>query len=116
KIPVIENILAREKADKVLLGGVPAKLFLRAQQVETKIDDGEIRDFKQFLDRAKDLTEKYQDHIEVPLDLAYEDKQGKRIDSLVSPTRIEQEALDIGSKTLEKYSKIVTGAATTVAN
>ena len=28
KIPVIENILSREKADKVLLGGVPAKLFL----------------------------------------------------------------------------------------
>ncbi len=116
KIPVIENILSREKADKVLLGGVPAKLFLRARQIETKIDDGEIRDFKQFLDRAKDLTEKYRDHIEVPLDLAYEDKQGKRVDRPVSPTRIEQEALDIGAKTLEKYSKIVTGAATTVAN
>src|SRR5207249_3714638 len=116
KIPVIENILAREKADKVLLGGVPAKLFLRARQIETKIDDGEIRDFKQFLDRAKDLTEKYRDQIEVPLDLAYEDKQGKRIDQPVTSTRIEQEALDIGSKTLEKYSKIVVGAATTVAN
>ena len=116
KIPVIENILAREKADKVLLGGVPAKLFLRARQIETKIDDGEIRDFKQFLDRAKDLTEKYRDHIEVPLDLAYEDKQGKRIDRPVTSTRIEQEALDIGSKTLEKYSNIVKGAATTVAN
>src|SRR5437016_14635440 len=29
---------------------------------------------------------------------------------------MEEEALDIGSKTLEKYSKIVRGAATTVAN
>ena len=50
------------------------------------------------------------------MDLAYEDKQGKRIDRLVTSTRIEQEALDIGSKTLEKYSNIVRGAATTVAN
>jgi phosphoglycerate kinase len=116
KIPVIENILSRGKADKVLLGGVPAKLFLRARQIETKIDDGEIHDFKQFLDRAKDLTEKYRDHIEVPLDLAYEDKRGMRIDEPVTSTHVEQEALDIGSKTLEKYSEIVRGAATTVAN
>ena len=117
KIPVIENILSRGKADKVLLGGVPAKLFLQAREVTTKINVEEIRDFKQFLDRAKTLTQKYREHIEVPLDLAYEDKQGKRIDQTVTSTRIdEEEALDIGSKTLEKYSKIVRGAATTVAN
>lgn len=116
KIPVIENILSRGKADKVLLGGVPAKLFLRAKEVKTKIDDEQIRDFKQFLDQAKELTEKYRDHIEVPIDLAYEDGHGKRIDQPVSASHGEREALDIGSKTLEKYSKILKGAATTVAN
>ena len=115
KIPVIENILSRGKADKVLLGGVPAKLFLRAREIKTKINEEEIRDFKQFLDRAKKLTQKFGDHIEVPLDLAYEDKQGKRVDQPVN-SHIDEEALDIGSKTLEKYSKIVREAATTVAN
>ena len=116
KIPVIENILSRGKADKVLLGGVPAKLFLRAGEVKTRINDEEIHDFSQFLDRAKKLTQKYKDHIEVPLDLAYEDNQGKRVDQPVNLPRLEEEALDIGSKTLEKYSKIVRGAATIVAN
>ncbi len=116
KIPVIENILSRGKADKVLLGGVPAKLFLRAREIKTKINDEEIHDFKQFLDRAKKLTKTYGDHIEVPLDLGYEDKQGKRVDQPINSPHIEEEALDIGSKTLEKYSKIVRGAATTVAN
>ena len=116
KIPVIENILSRGKADKVLLGGVPAKLFLRAREINTKINDDEIRDFEQFLDRAKKLTQTYGDHIEVPIDLAYEDKQGKRVDQPVNSPHVEQEALDIGSKTLEKYSRIVRGAATTVAN
>jgi phosphoglycerate kinase len=116
KIPVIENILSRGKTDKILLGGVPAKLFLRAREVKTKMNDEEIRDFKQFLDRAKTLTQKYRDHIEVPLDLAYEDKQGKRIDKPISSPNIDEEALDIGSKTLEKYSKIMRGAATKVAN
>jgi phosphoglycerate kinase len=62
------------------------------------------------------LTQRYKDHIEIPSDLAYEDEQGKRVDQPVSSPRIEQEALDIGTKTLEKYSKIVRGAATTVAN
>ena len=116
KIPVIENILSRGKADKVLLGGVPAKLFLRAGEVKTRINDEEIHDFSQFLDRAKKLTQKYKDLIEVPLDLAYEDNQGKRVDQPVNSPRFEEEALDIGSKTVEKYSKIVRGAATTVAN
>jgi phosphoglycerate kinase len=115
KIPVIENILSREKADKVLLGGVPAKLFLRAREIKTKIHDEEIHDFKQFLDRATKLTQTHGDHIEVPLDLAYEDKQGKRVDQPVN-SHIDEEALDIGSKTLEKYSKIVREAGTTVAN
>src|SRR2546425_4677128 len=67
-------------------------------------------------DRAKKLTQTYGDHIEVPMDLAYEDKQGKRVDQPVNSPHIDEEALDIGSKTLEKYSKIVRGAATTVAN
>jgi phosphoglycerate kinase len=116
KIPVMENVLSRGKADKILLGGVPAKLFLRALEMKTKIEDKEIRDFKEFLDRAKDLTGKYPDHIEVPMDLAYEDKQGRRLDRLVNAANVEEEALDIGPKTLEKYSKIVRSAATTVAN
>jgi phosphoglycerate kinase len=116
KIPVIENILSRGKADKVLLGGVPAKLFLRARDVKTKINEEEIRDFKEFLERAAKLTQKYKEHIEVPIDLAYEDKQGKRIDLPANSPPSTGEALDIGSKTLEKYSKIVKGAATTVAN
>jgi len=116
KIPVIENILSRDKADKVLLGGVPAKMFLRAKDVKTRINDQEIHDLPKFLDRAKALTQKYRDRIEVPLDLAFEDKQGKRIDQSVNVPRLEEEALDIGAKTLEKYSKIVKGAATTVAN
>ena len=116
KIPVIENILSRGKADKVLLGGVPAKMFLRAREAKTRAHEDEIRDFSKFLDRARNLAQKYRDHIEVPVDLAYEDKQGKRIDHPVNESHPEEEALDIGTKTLEKYSKIVRGAATTVAN
>ncbi len=107
KIPVIENVLARKKADKILLGGVPAKLFLQAKGGKTKINEGEIRDFKEFLARAKVLAQKYPDHIEVPLDLAYEDKQGHRHDKPVGTVTGDDEALDIGVKPVERYSKLV---------
>ncbi len=116
KIPVIENVLSRGKADKVLLGGVPAKLFLQTKGLKTRIDEREIHDFKQFLDRAKTLIEKYPENIEVPIDLAYEAKQGGRIDRPPSTSSAEEDALDIGTKTLEKYCKIVKEARTTVAN
>src|SRR5207245_10385850 len=42
KIPVIEHILTRDKADKILLGGVPAQLFLKA--MDKKISADEERD------------------------------------------------------------------------
>ena len=39
KIPVIEHILQRDKADKILLGGVPAKLFLSASGEKISVED-----------------------------------------------------------------------------
>ncbi len=113
KVPVIEHILAQDKADKILLGGVPAKLFLRALEVNVPFDEKEIFGYEHFLERARKLVRSYGDRIEVPLDLAYEEK-GKRTDHTVEST--VEPSLDIGKKTVEKYSKIVEGAATAVAN
>lgn len=115
KVPVIEHILERDKADKILLGGVPAKLFLNASQHKVPVDeDGMIR-LGPFVEQAKRLLSKYPGRIEVPVDLAYEE-QGKRIDKGVDSTTAKESALDIGAKTVEKYSKMVEGAATVVAN
>ena len=58
---------------------------------------------------------KYKDKIEVPVDLAYGDTRGKRTDR-GTDVPLKESALDIGAKTVEKYSKVVEGAATTVAN
>jgi phosphoglycerate kinase len=116
KIPVIEHILTRDKADKILLGGVPAKLFLKAMDKKISPDDEkDLAGLQTHIKKAKSLWTKYKDKIEVPIDLAYGDTRGKRTDrSIDSP--LKESALDIGAKTIEKYSKIVEGAATTVAN
>src|SRR5881392_2892513 len=56
KIPVIEHILSRNKADKILLGGVPAKIFLKA--MDKKIshqDEGDMAGLTSSIDTAKSL-------------------------------------------------------------
>jgi len=116
KIPVIEHILTRDKADKILLGGVPAKLFLKAMGEKVSADDEkDMAVLQTHLKMAKSLVTKYRDKIEVPVDLAYGDTRGKRTDRGID-TPLKESALDIGAKTVEKYSKVVEGAATTVAN
>jgi phosphoglycerate kinase len=116
KIPVIEHILARDKADKILLGGVPAKLFLKAMGEKISADDEkDMAALQTHLKTAKSLATNYKDKIEVPLDLAYGDTRGKRTDRGIDAP-LKESALDIGAKTVEKYSKVVEGAATTVAN
>jgi phosphoglycerate kinase len=116
KIPVIEHILTRDKADKILLGGIPAKLFLKAMDKKISADDEkEMAGLQTQIKNAKSILTKYKDKIEVPVDLAYADMRGKRDDrSIDAPLR--ESALDIGTKTIEKYSRVIEGAATTVAN
>jgi phosphoglycerate kinase len=78
-------------------------------------DEKDLAGLQTHIKNAKSLWTKYKDKIEVPIDLAYGDTRGKRTDrSIDSPSK--ESALDIGAKTVEKYSKIVEGAGTTVAN
>ena len=116
KIPVIEHILTRDKADKILLGGVPAKLFLKAMDKKISADDErDMAGLQTHIKNAKSLWMKYKDRIEVPVDLAYADTRGKRTDRAIDDP-LKESALDIGAKTIEKYSKALEGAATIVAN
>jgi phosphoglycerate kinase len=116
KIPVIEHILERDKADKILLGGVPAKLFLKASDKKlSSQDEKDIAGLSKHTEHARSLLKRYREKIEVPLDLAY-DEPGNRSDKTVDSAPGQEPALDIGTKTVEKYSKIVKEAATSVAN
>ncbi len=116
KVPVIEHILDRDKADKILLGGVPAKLFLKASGRKISAQDEEdCAKLTPFIDHAKKLLAKHHEKIELPTDLAYEE-EGRRLDKSSDTTTAKEPALDIGAETVEKYSKMVEGAATVVAN
>ncbi len=115
KVPVIEHILSNDKADRILLGGVPAKLFLKAQGAKVVFDEKEVFDLEKFAERARKLVKAYGERIVTPIDLAYEIR-GERDDRPIDSAPTTDASLDIGKQTVEKYSRIVQGAATAVAN
>jgi len=115
KIPVMEHILASGKADKVLLGGVPGKVFLRAMNPDIPLGDSLPPDIEKEMDRARSILKNYGDQIQAPIDLAYAMK-GKRIDCSLNSLPNDGAALDVGIRTVEKYAKLIEGAATVVAN
>src|SRR5256886_9660772 len=60
KIPVIEHILTRDKADKILLGGVPAKLFLKAMDKKISAEDEkDMAGLQAHIKNARSLAVKY---------------------------------------------------------
>ncbi|URZ87254.1 phosphoglycerate kinase [Floricoccus penangensis] len=113
KIGVIENLL--DKADKVLIGGGMTYTFYKAQGIE--IGDSLVEEDK--LDLAKELLEKSNGKLILPVD-------SKEANAFVGYTEVkdtEGEAidkgflgLDIGPKSIEKFTKEIDGAKTVVWN
>src|SRR2546423_1531020 len=104
---------ARQRIAKVEPGQV---LVLKAMDRKISADDEkDMAGLQTQIKNAKSLWMKYKDKIEVPVDLAYADTRGKRTDRAID-VPLKESALDIGAKTVEIYSKVVEGAATTVAN
>ena len=110
KIPVIENIL--NKADNILIGGAMAYTFFKAQGFEvgrSLIEEDKIELARLLLDRAREEKVNFylpSDHIvAAEIDPRAEIKT---VDSPPLPSNLM--GLDIGPKTVEKYSGIIAEA------
>ncbi|MEB6246913.1 phosphoglycerate kinase [Mammaliicoccus sciuri] len=113
KIGVIENLLTI--ADKVIIGGGMAYTFFKAQGKEIGLSLLE-EDKVEF---AKDLLERAGDKIILPVDckVAKEFSNDAEI-TVVSADEIptDQEAMDIGPKSVEVFSEALQGSNTVVWN
>lgn len=112
KIPAIENLL--NKADNILIGGAMAYTFFKAQGFEvgrSLVEEDKIELARLLLTRAKEEKVNFylpSDHI-----VAAEKDPGaevKIVDSPPLPSNLM--GLDIGPKTVEKYSEIIAKAKT----
>lgn len=113
KIGVITNLL--EKADKILIVGGMSYNFLKVQGHEIGSSICEIDK----LDLAKELLEKANGKLVLPLDLKvtteFSNDTPARIASF-DDIHADEMGLDIGPKTLEKYAEILKDAKTVVWN
>lgn len=113
KIGVIENLLTI--ADKVIIGGGMAYTFFKAQGKEIGLSLLE----EDKVDFAKDLLERAGDKIILPVDckVAKEFSNDAEI-TVVSADEIptDQEAMDIGPKSVEVFSEAIQGSNTVVWN
>ena len=113
KIGVIENLLT--KSDKILIGGGMANTFFKAQGYN--VADSLVEE--DALGTAKDLLAKAGGKLVLPIDMVIADAFDANADSRVmdvGDVPAGWRILDIGPKTVEKFSEIIKGAGTVVWN
>lgn len=115
---VIENVLDKDIADKVLLGGMIAQVFheaagFRLGGVTSKLI--EEKGLGKFRDTASKILNKHSQRLMLPYDYAA-DVNGERVEYMVSQLPSEHPLKDIGSETIRVFSRELQKANTIVFN
>lgn len=115
---MMETVLGRGIADKVLTGGLVANILLAAGGVDIGAASRgfiEKQGYASFLESAKPILEKYRNQIVLPVDLAYT-VDGKRAEAPCTALPGGQMLVDIGRRTAAQYADIIMGAKTAFVN
>jgi phosphoglycerate kinase len=115
-LEISKYVLDKEIANYVLTGGVVGQVFLAAKGVDLgkpNMDYLKKKEFMNLLSGIKALIEKYPDRIKTPQDLAVEVK-GRRKEISVDELPTEYPTYDIGTKTVDEYTKTIRKAKSIV--
>jgi len=109
KYEMMEPVLRNKVADKLLTSGVIGLLMLKASGLELgSATESLIREmhYDKFLPISRNLLDTYgRDRIELPTDVAVEQDGRKEID--VSSLPVDAPIMDVGEKTVNRYSTII---------
>jgi len=109
RLEAIDALIANNRADKVLLSGLVGLVFLKAAG-KLRMDAAADED-KKFIQKAKQLIDEEPERFELPVDVAIKvDNERKEVDP--ADVKVAAQVLDIGSKTVERYSRYIKGAGT----
>ena len=109
RLEAIKTLIQSGRADQVLLTGVIANVFMRAQgRIKFPLD---IKREEEVITKAHSLIGEYPDVFSTPVDIAIE-RNGKRVEMDVREIGKDDKILDLGSKTVEHYMKSIQGAGT----
>jgi len=113
-LDVMEHMLEEGTLENVLVSGIVGELFLISKGYDLGKVNLEFLNEKKYLDflpQTKRLLEKYRDNIKMPVDVAIE-VNGKRSEMSVEDLPVNTQILDIGSKTIQEYGKIINESVT----
>jgi phosphoglycerate kinase len=115
---MLNTVLGRGIADKVLTGGLVANILLAA--VGEEIGKGSMdfiikSNYEEWIEKAKPLVGKYRDKIVLPKDLAYVE-DGTRKEAKIGEVPSHVGLVDIGKETAMEYQEIIKSAKTICVN
>ena len=109
RLEAIKMLIKNGRADHVLLTGLIGNVFMRAQ-ARVKYPLG-IKREEEVVAEAHTLIGEYPDVFTTPVDVAI-DKDGQRVEMDVRELQTGDKIYDLGPKTVEHYSKIISSAGT----
>ena len=109
RLEAIRMLIQNGRADHVLLTGLIGNVFMRAQ-ARVKYPLG-IKREEEVVAKAHTLIGEYPDVFTTPVDVAI-DKDGQRVELDVRELQSGDKIYDLGPKTVEHYSKIISSAGT----
>jgi len=113
-IKVVDNVLEKGKADKVVLVGLTAQAFLKAKGVNLGPPNEKALEKEgtpELYQSARSVLDKRKDRILLPDDFAI-DKDGKRFEITIDKLPTEYPICDIGSNSIERFRKVISKART----
>ena len=117
-LEISKYVLGNGIADYVLTGGVTGQLFLAAKGSD--LGKGNMsflakKELTGLIPGIKALIDQFGEKVVVPIDFALE-VNGKRTEISINKLPTENSIMDIGSKTVEKYSRIIATAKSIVVS
>ena len=115
---MMNTVLSRGVADKILTGGLVGNIFLTALGKE--IGSGSVNfilksNYGEYIEKAKELYAQYGEKIVLPVDLAWVE-EGQRREAALGQVPGDITSLDVGSKTAEMYRQEILSAKTVFVN
>tara|TARA_B110001454_G_scaffold145848_1_gene135353 strand:- start:4562 stop:5788 length:1227 start_codon:yes stop_codon:yes gene_type:complete len=109
RLEAIKLLIQNGRADHILLTGLIGNVFMRAQaRIKSSLG---IKREEEVVAKAHSLIGEYPDVFATPVDIAI-DKDGERVEMDVREIGKGDKIFDLGPKTIEYYSKLISGAGT----
>ncbi|MEM2910231.1 MAG: phosphoglycerate kinase [Nitrososphaerota archaeon] len=113
RIESIEALISSYKVDKILPCGLLGVIFLKATK-DLNVPTG-IKDEEKYIKKAEKLLSEFKETFILPEDFAVE-MGGKRKELTLSQFDSERPVLDIGMKTVSKYTDVIRNSGTVIVS